>query len=47
MIEYKVVNLLNGAVTIVIADNVFNAIKKGSKYFSEPNRANVPVRVLS
>ena len=47
MIEYKVVNLLNGAVTIIIADNIFNAIKKGSKYFSEPNRSKVPVQVFN
>ena len=47
MVEYRVVNLLNGLVTIVIAKNVFEAIKKGQKEFNEPNRANVPVQVLN
>lgn len=45
--EYKIVNLLNGIVTIVIANNVYQAIKKGQKEFSEPNRTNVPVQVLN
>tara|TARA_R100000995_G_C3418032_1_gene92561 strand:- start:303 stop:446 length:144 start_codon:yes stop_codon:yes gene_type:complete len=47
VIEYKIVNLLNGIITIVIAKNVFEAIKEGQKEFSEPNRANVPVQVLN
>ena len=46
MSEYKVVNLLNGMVTIVIAKNVYSAIKKGQKESSEPNRAKVPVQVI-
>jgi len=47
VVTFKIVNLLNGLVTIVIAKNVFEAIKKGQKEFSEPNRRNVPVQVLN
>ena len=45
--EYKVINMLNGAVTIVIADNMYKAISKGQKYFSEPNRNKIPVQVFN
>ena len=47
MVTFKIVNLLNGIITIVIAKNVFEAIKEGQKEFSEPNRRNVPVQVLN
>lgn len=47
MIEYKIVNLLSGIVTIIIAKNVFDAIRRGQSYFSEPNRNKVPVKVLN
>tara|TARA_A100001201_G_scaffold107236_2_gene91729 strand:+ start:899 stop:1042 length:144 start_codon:yes stop_codon:yes gene_type:complete len=47
VVKFKVVNLLNGLVTVVIAKNVFEAIKKGQKEFNEPNRRNVPVQVLN
>ena len=47
MSRYYVKSILSGAVTVVVARNVYDAVKKGSKYFSEPNRPNVPVRVLS
>ena len=45
--EYKVINLLNGMVTIVVAKSVLQAIKEGQKHFTEPNRRKVPVQVLN
>ena len=45
--EYKVINMLNGAVIIVIADNMYKAMSKGRKYFSEPNRTKIPVQVFN
>ena len=47
MKEFIIVNLLNGIITIVIAKSVLEAIKKGQRYFSEPNRNKVPVQVLN
>ena len=47
MSRYYVKSILSGAVTVVVARNVYDSVIKGSKYFSEPNSANVPVRVLS
>tara|TARA_R100000963_G_scaffold34313_1_gene27749 strand:- start:171 stop:314 length:144 start_codon:yes stop_codon:yes gene_type:complete len=47
MKKYKVVNLLNGIVTIIIAKGLLDAIRKGQKYFSEPNRGKVPVQVIN
>jgi hypothetical protein len=44
--KYKIVNLLSGMVTIVIAKGVYDALKKGQNYFSEPNRPKVPVQVI-
>ena len=44
--EFKIVNVLSGLITIIIADNVYSALKKGQKHFSEPNRPLVPVRVI-
>ena len=44
--KYKVINKLNGIVTIVVANNIWSAYKQGRKYFSEPNRTNVPVDVI-
>ncbi len=46
MSEYKVINLLNGMVTIVVAKSVYSAQRKGQKHFSEPNRTRVPVQVV-
>ena len=46
MKEFKIVNLLTGLVTIIVADNVYSALKKGQIYFSEPNRKLVPVRAI-
>ena len=45
--KYKVINLLNGAVTIVIAKGLIDAIRKGQNHFTEPNRNKVPVQVLN
>ena len=47
MDEYRVVNLLNGMVTIVVAKGVLEAMKKGQKYFTEPNRNTARVQVLN
>ena len=47
MEEYRVVNLLNGMVTIVVAKGVLEAMKKGQKYFTEPNRNTARVQVLN
>ena len=44
--EYKVINKVNGMVTIIVAKNIYSAYKKGQKHFSEPNRTNVPVQVV-
>ena len=45
--KYKVINLLNGMITIVIANSLLEAIRKGQRYFSEPNRNKVPVQVFN
>ena len=45
--KYKVINLLNGTVTIVVSNSLLGAIKKGQNYFTEPNRTTVPVPVLN
>ena len=45
--KYKVINLLNGAVTIVIAKGLLDAIRKGQNHFTEPNRNKIPVQVLN
>ena len=42
-----IINLLSGIITIVIAKSVFDAIRKGQNYFSEPNRNKIPVQVLN
>ena len=34
-------------VTIVVAKGVFEAMKKGQKYFTEPNRNTARVQVLN
>ena len=47
MDEYRVANLLNGMVTIVVANNVLDAMKKGQKYFTEPNRSIARVQVIN
>jgi len=44
--KYKVINLLNGMITVVVAKNVYSAMKKGQEHFSEPNRTRVPVQVF-
>jgi len=46
MNKFKIVNLLNGAVTIVVAKSYVSALKRGRTYFSEPNRTKVPVQVI-
>ena len=45
--KYKVINLLNGAVTIVIAKGLIDAIRKGQNHFTEPNGNKVQVQVLN
>jgi len=45
--EYRVANLLNGMVTIVVANSVLDAMKKGQKYFTEPNRSVAKVQVIN
>ena len=47
MNQYKIVNLLNGMITLVVAKSYVSALKKGRDYFSEPNRNKVPVQVLN
>tara|TARA_R100000152_G_C6774889_1_gene202928 strand:- start:1396 stop:1539 length:144 start_codon:yes stop_codon:yes gene_type:complete len=47
MKEYYVKSMLSGLVTIVIATSSLQAIKKGQRFFSEPNRNKVPVRLLN
>ena len=47
MSEFRVVNLISGMVTIVVAKSVLDAIKKGQKHFTEPNRPKAIVRVLN
>lgn len=45
--KYKVINLLSGAVTIVIAKGLIDAIRKGQNHFTEPNGNKVQVQVLN
>mgnify|MGYP003151751264 FL=1 len=47
MRKYLIINLLNGAVTIIFAKSLMKAINKGQEYFSEPNRTKVPVQVFN
>ena len=47
MKDFIVVNLFSGRVTVVVAKNVLDAIKKGQNYFTEPNRRKVSVQVLN
>ena len=44
--KYKIVNLLNGAVTLIIANNTLQAIRRGQDFFTEPNRPTVHVQIL-
>ena len=44
--KFKVINLLSGLVTIVIAKGVCDALRKGQMHFSEPNRPLVPVQII-
>ena len=47
MKEYLIINLLNGAITIVFAKSLLQAINRGQLYFSEPNRTKVPVQAFN
>mgnify|MGYP003148858177 CR=1 FL=1 len=47
IVKYKVINLLNGAVTVIIAKNLYQASRRGKRYFSEPNRDKIPVQIVS
>ena len=47
MRKYLIINLLNGAVTIIFARSLMKAISQGQEYFSEPNRTKVPVQVFN
>ena len=47
MSEFRVVNLISGMVTIVVAKSVLDAMKKGQKHFTEPNRSTARVQVLN
>ena len=47
MKKYLIINLLNGAVTIIFARSLMKAISQGQEYFSEPNRTKVPVQVFN
>lgn len=47
MNRYNVKSMLSGLVIVIIASGKISAIKKGQKYFSEPNRATIPVRIVS
>ena len=44
--KYKIVNLLNGAITLVIANSRLQAIREGQDFFTEPNRPTAHVQVL-
>mgnify|MGYP003142400016 CR=1 FL=1 len=44
--KYKIVNLLNGAVTLVIANSFLQAMRAGQDYFTEPNRPVANVQIL-
>lgn len=45
--KYKVINMLNGAITVIDARSKYRAMHKGRKYFSEPNRNKIPVEVFN
>lgn len=44
--KYKIVNLLNGAITLVIANSRLQAIRAGQDFFTEPNRHIAHVQIL-
>ena len=44
---YKVINLANGLITMVIANSLIEATRKGQRYFTEPNRPIARVQVLN
>ena len=47
MNKYYVKSMLSGLVTVIIAKSSIEAIKKGQRFFSEPNRNKVPVTLLN
>ena len=44
--RYNVKSMLSGLVIVITASGKISAIKKGQKYFSEPNRTITPVRII-
>ena len=44
---YRVINLANGLITMVIANSLIEATRKGQSYFTEPNRPIARVQVLN
>jgi hypothetical protein len=47
MNKYLVKSMLSGAVVLIVAKTDIQAMKRGRRYFSEPNRPFTPVRLLS
>ena len=47
MKEYNVKSMLSGLIVVITAKNDRQAMRRGSRYFSEPNRAMIPVRIIS
>ena len=45
--EYNVKSMLSGLIVVITAKNDRQAIRRGRKYFSEPNRAMIPVRIIN
>lgn len=44
--RYNVKSMLSGLVVVITATSDISAIRKGQKYFSEPNRQPVSVRIV-
>ena len=45
--KYYVKSMLSGLVVVIVAKSDRQAMKKGQRYFSEPNRAKIPVMLLN
>ena len=44
--KYRVMNVLNNAIVVVDATGRIEALNKGRKVFTEPNRNPIPVTIV-
>ena len=45
--KYYVKSMLSGLVVVIVAKSDRQAMKRGQRYFSEPNRTKTPVILLN